>query len=88
VLPRRVVDVRDDDARASATKRRTVAAPMPDAPPVTIATLPSSRPMPASLSRVRHGCKQTLVWEGETMALEFGLFYEIPVAAPARAQRA
>src|SRR5260221_13327572 len=31
----------------SATKRRHVAAPMPEAPPVTTATFPSSRPMGA-----------------------------------------
>src|ERR1051326_4286546 len=67
----------------SATKRRAVAAPMPEAAPVTIATLPSSLPMAPSLSRARRGCKQTLVWQGGTMAqLDFGLFYEIPVAAP------
>src|SRR5262249_28793975 len=48
----------------SATKRRAVAAPIPDAAPVTIATLPSSRPMAAFWPRVDRPCKQTFVWDG------------------------
>ena len=43
--PPLVVDVADDDLRAlGSTKRRTVASPMPEQPPVTTATRPSMRP--------------------------------------------
>src|SRR5262249_9827509 len=65
----------------SSTNLRAVAAPIPDAAPVTIATLPSRRPIESSLSRPAAACKGARV--------EFGLFYEIPVAAPwtARSER-
>ena len=56
----------------SASSRRAVARPMPDAAPVTITTLPST-PLIRS-SDLSASCT--------TCAMRFALFYEIPVARP------
>src|SRR5262249_9195062 len=48
-------------AAPSAAKRRSVAAPIPDAPPVTIATLPARRPIPGGISQpaaASEGCDE------------------------------
>src|SRR5512138_263890 len=60
----------------SSPKRRAHARPIPDAAPVTSATLPSRRPTTVcSLKRV-------LVVKAGGRFVKFALFYEIPVAKP------
>src|SRR2546429_5151944 len=60
----------------SSPKRRAHARPIPDAAPVTNATLPSRRPTTVcSLKRV-------LVVKAGGRSVKFALFYEIPVAKP------
>src|SRR5262245_26233792 len=61
----------------SSANRRAHARPIPDAAPVTRATLPSRRPTTiCSLKRV------LVVKTGVPRAVKFALFYEIPVAKP------